>query len=467
MRPVRAAVAAGLTAALLLTLAGCSSGSKSSPAATTATPAATATTKPNDPTALATDAYVWGYPLVVSARTFNKLGRLVGVNHLYNQPQLSGLTTRIIVAPNQDTLYSIATVDLRHGPMVLTVPDVTDRYWTYQMLDSWTNAFAYIGTRATGGKGGTFVITPPGWKGTLPAGAKQISSPTDQMFVLGRFLVSGRQDIPNVEAITRHITFAPLDASAPPPPALPAPTGSPQQVASAGIRFFDELGDALAVNPPTTDAERQFLATLAPLGIGPGRHPSTEVRDPAIRTALTQAIPRGEIQIKQYAARNKHLVNGWQVDASGGRYGQNYLHRAAVAKVGWGANVPEEAVYPRSIVDGDGRSYDGSTTRYRIHFVAGQLPPVDAFWSLTLYGPDGFFTANPIARYAIGDRTPGLTKNADGSLDLIVQHDAPAGKTGNWLPAPAGPFTLMLRLYLPKPSVLDGTWRPPAVLPAN
>ena len=216
-RVAHTVLTAGLAATLLLTATGCSSGSSKSSATTTSTaPAATGTAAARD-AALATKAYVWGSPLVVSARTFDKLGHLIGVNHLYNQQQLSGLTTRVIVAPNQDTLYSIATVDLRHGPVVLTVPDVTDRYWTYQLLDSWTTAFAYVGTRGTDGKGGTFVITPPGWTGTVPPGAHRISSPTDQMFLLGRFLVSGPDDIPNVVAITGKATLKPLDPAAPRP----------------------------------------------------------------------------------------------------------------------------------------------------------------------------------------------------------------------------------------------------------
>jgi len=463
-RVARATLTAGLATTLLMTATACSSGSSKSSATTTSTAPAGTGTAAARYAALATKAYVWGSPLVVSARTFDKLGHLIGVNHLYNQQQLSGLTTRVIVAPNQDTLYSIATVDLRHGPVVLTVPDVTDRYWTYQLLDSWTTAFAYVGTRGTGGKGGTFVITPPGWTGTIPPGAHRISSPTDQMFLLGRFLVSGPDDIPNVVAITRTATLKPLDPAAPAPAPVPAAAGSPQQVPHAGITFFDELGDALAINPPTTEAERALLAQLAPLGIGPGRHPSIEVTDPTIRAALTQALPSGQRAIEQYAQRTRHTVNGWRIDTSGGRYGQDYLRRALVAQVGWGENVPQEAVYPRATVASTGRDLDG-TTRYRIHFAPGQLPPVGAFWSLTLYGPDGFFTANPIDRYAIGDRTPGLTRNPDGSLDLYVQHTAPAGKQGNWLPAPTGPFSLMMRLYLPKPSVLDGTWQPPAVTP--
>ncbi len=236
-----------------------------------------------------------GVSLVVSARTFDKLGGLVGVNHLLNQQQLSGLTTRVIVAPNQDTLYSIATVDLRHGPVVLTVPDVTDRYWTYQLLDSWTTAFAYVGNRGTGGKGGTFVITPPGWTGTLPAGAHRISSPADQMFLLGRFLVSGPSDVPNVVAITAKATLKPLD------PAAPAPAGAGcRRVTAAGARRASSSSTSSETpsrsTRPSTAGRACSARQLAALGIGPGRHPSSRSPTPPSR-GPRPALPSGQRRI--------------------------------------------------------------------------------------------------------------------------------------------------------------------------
>jgi hypothetical protein len=424
-----------------------------------------------DPASLAAQAFVWGYPLVVSQRTLQTLGALVGVDALFNQAALSTAQIRIIVSPNQDTLYSISVLDLRSEPVVLTVPDVTDRYWTYQFLDAWTDSFHYLGTRATLGKGGSFVITPPGWAGTVPAGTEQIASPTPELFLLGRYLVKSDADVANVVALQRSLvplhTLTGDAAPAPPPPLGKAP-GTPQEVGSTGAAFFDELGDTLAQNPPATDADKAHLASFTSLGIGPGLHPAaTAMAAGAASLAVLEAgVSRGAAQIDAAATSDTKAVNGWVAHLDIGTYADNLLLRAAVAKLAWGANVPAEAVYPVSNVDAAGQPYTGAKP-YVLHFDAGGLPPVDAklgFWSLTLYGPDRFFVANAMNRYAIGDRTPGLVFNADGSLDLYIQSDTPQGHEANWLPAPPGAFSLMLRLYLPQQSVMDGTYVYPPVI---
>jgi hypothetical protein len=413
------------------------------------------------------------------------LGALTGVNALLNSPALANDKTRFIVSPNQDTVYSIAVIDLRSEPMVLTVPDVTDRYWTYQFLDTWTDSFRYIGTRATGGKGGTFAITPPGFKGTLPAGAEQIASPTPQMFLLGRYLVKDDADAKNLTAIGRtmkalhEVTGAPAPAL---PPPLGAAPGKPTDVGSTGAQFFDELGDVLSVNPPAADADKAHLASYASLGIGPDLHPAAAARasDPALLAALEKGVKDGAAQIDALTASSTKSVNGWVARLDIGTYADDPLLRAAIAKVAWGANVPAEAVYPVSTVDASGQPY-ARAKRYVMHFDSGALPPVKAgggFWSLTLYASDHFFAPNAIGRFAIGDRTPGLTFNTDGSLDLYIQADSPAGHEANWLPAPepgyvppgsdcakqdCQAFTLILRLYLPEQSVLDGKYIYPGV----
>ena len=217
---------------------------------------------------VAAEAYVAGYPLVVTVRTLQRLGGLLGVNQLIWQRSLAGPDSRTIVAPNRDTLYSVAVLDLRSGPVALTLPAVTDRYFTYQLLDAWTESFAYVGTRTTGGRAGTWVISPPGWNGDVSEGAEHIQATTPQVFLLGRFLVDDEADVAEVTAIGERAALQPLSAltggdPAPPPPAPGAPAGTPQDVpADAG--FFDELGDALAVNPPTTDLQRRlFCAAVA------------------------------------------------------------------------------------------------------------------------------------------------------------------------------------------------------------
>jgi hypothetical protein len=474
-RRVAAALLAGV-----LALSACSSGDGAGDgtAGGDAPTAGAASTQLTD-VELATRTYVAGYPLVVSVRTLQRLGGLVGVNRLFWQNDLAGPQSRTIVAPNRDTLYSIAVLDLRAEPMVLTLPDVTDRYFTYQFLDAWTESFAYVGTRATRGRAGTWVITPPGWDGELPTGADRIEATTPQVFLLGRFLVDDQADIANVTAISQQASLRPLSTligapAAPPPPPLGEPLGTPQDIpADAG--FFDELGDALAVNPPTTAAQRELFARAEALGIGPRAHPTDATRSTDGERggadeagALDEGAATGYEQIVDEATALGRTANGWSANLHIGRYGDDMLLRAAVARVGWGANIAAEAVYPVARVDAAGDGLDGRTT-YRITFPAGELPPVEAFWSLSVYGEDMFFAEHPSGRYTIGDRTPGLTFGDDGSLEIVLSHDEPPtvadGRPVNWLPVPEGRFVLMLRLYLPGDAVLDGDYRYPPIRP--
>jgi hypothetical protein len=486
----RQAVARGLGAALacLLAVTACSGGGDRGDRGAVAGDDAGAPEVTD--TELAAQAYVAGYPLVVSIRTLQRLGGLIGVNRLLWQNSLAGPQSRIIVAPNRDTLYSVAVLDLRSEPMVLTLPRVDDRYYTYQFLDAWTESFAYIGTRATHGRAGTWVITPPGWDGELPVGADQIAASTPQVFLLGRFLVYDEADIANVTTISEQSSLRPLsaltgDPPVPPPPPLGEPAGTPQAIPT-DARFFDELGDALAVNPPTTPTQRELFAQAQGLGIGPGEHPAADATDadrgpsddragsggdgtlgadlvPVLDAGAALGFERIVDELDGFG----ETTNGWSTNLHIGRYGDETLLRAVVARVGWGANVADEAVYPVARVDADGAPLDGTAT-YRITFPAGDLPPVDAFWSLSVYGSDMFFAEHPSGRYTVGDRTPGLSYGADGSLEIVLSHDEPTpassgGAPVNWLPVPAGEFVLMLRLYLPRQQVLDGDYAYPPV----
>jgi hypothetical protein len=467
-------VMASLSIVMAIAVGACSSAGTPRSASTTsrpappssgvATPASTST-----PAALAADAYVWGLPLVVSMRTAQTFARLIGVDRLFNQQKLSGPGRGVVVAPNVDTLYSIAVIDLRSGPVVLTVPAIHDRYYTYQFLDMYTESFAYVGTRATAGAAGSWVIAPIGWAGAVPVGDHLIRATTPLVFLLGRFLVAGTSDVPTVRGVMAQVRLAPLASSvagsSPVAASLGAPPGTPQSVSSAGAAFFDELGAALAVNPPPTAADRAALARFAPLGVGSGRHPAAKSTQ-AQRAALTQGVSAGAKRVAGAVGAPGHVVNGWQTRSGQlGRYGDDFLLRAVVAQSGWGANVPEEAVYVGSVRDARGDLYSGSQA-YVMHFAAGSLPPAKAFWSLTVYGLDGFLVANPADRYAVGDRTPGLQTNRDGSVDFYLQHDPPAGHQSNWLPTPAGGFRLITRIYLPEPRVLDGSYELPPVEPA-
>ncbi len=420
-----------------------------------------------DTSAIAADAYVWGLPLVVTMRTLQTFAPAIGVNHLFAQQQLSDPSSRLVVAPNVDTLYEVAVLDLRNGPLVLTVPEVRDRYYTFQFLDMYTEAFAYVGTRATGGMAGSWVVAAPGWQGALPPGSSLISARTPLVFLLGRFLVLNAGDLPAARAVMAQVRLDPLvpgsGDSGPAASSLGAAPGAPQKIADAGAAFFDELGDVLAVNPPASDADREALASFAAIGVGPGLHPAAD-GTPEARAVLAQGVADGAARIEQGGTSSAHTVNGWESRLELGHYGGDFLLRATVAQSFWGANVPEEAVYLTSGEDVNGDAYSGSRS-YVLHFAPGALPPTRAFWSLTLYGPDMFLVENPAHRYAIGDRTPGLQANADGSLDLYLQQSPPAGHEPNWLPTPEGPFLLMMRIYLPEPSVLDGTYELPAVVP--
>jgi hypothetical protein len=421
------------------------------------------TARPTTDAELAAEAYVAGYPLVVTTRTLQHFAGLLGVNRLAWQPALAGPASRAVVAPNRDTLYSLAVLDLRSEPVALTLPAITDRYYTYQLLDAWSESFAYLGTRATGGRAGTWVITGPGWEGDLPPGVERIESTTSQLLLLGRYLVDDEADIANVHALREQVRLEPLSAltggTAPPPP---APIGEPAGAAQAvptDASFFAELGPALAVNAPTTPHQRDLFDQATRLGIGPGAAPGDH------RRLLDEAAAEGDRRITEEAARQLD-GGGWEARSLAGRYGDDLLQRAVVARIGWGANIPEEAVYPIARTDAAGDPLDGAHA-YRVRFPAGALPPVDAFWSLTVYGPDMFFVEHPSGRYSIGDRTAELAYGDDGSLEVVISHAPPApgpdGRTPNWLPSPEGPFVLMFRLYLPRPEVLAGDYRYPPV----
>jgi hypothetical protein len=373
--------------------------------------------------------------------------------------------------------------------MALSMPAITDRYFTYQLLDAWTESFAYIGTRATEGRAGTWVVTPPGWEGELPDGAERLESSTPLVFLLGRFLVDDEADVANVTALAGQVRLEPLatlmgeEAPAPPPP-LGEPVGAAQDIPT-DASYWDELGDALAVNPPPTPAQEATFAAVAGLGVGAGEHPAADAAagaasgevDAAAGPAagevdvdlLAEGAAAGDARIDAAVAGGPGTTNGWGRAGHVGTYGDDVLQRALVARIGWGANVPEESVYPVARVDAAGDTLDGGAT-YRITFPPGGQPPVDAFWSLTAYAEDMFLAEHPSGRYAIGDRTPGLAEADDGSLTLVLAHDeadaaaaVPEGDPVNWLPVPEGPFVLMLRLYLPGPSVLDGTYEYPPI----
>jgi hypothetical protein len=292
------------------------------------------------------------------------------------------------------------------------------------------------------------------------------------VWILGRTLVDGPSDVADANAIQHGYTITPLNrfgGAANPAAFLPSASSKAQPLPT-GLAFFDALGAALAQNP-APKAERSLLRRFATVGIGPGRTPSTEQLPSSVRAGLLAGIKDGQREVDAYTARTRAASarkhNGWLVPpADAGNFGSDYLLRASIAQDAIGANRPEEAIYPSTTIDSRGRALNGAH-RYVLHFAKGELPPVSAFWSLTMYDQNRFLVANPIDRYSVGDRTQGLKRNADGSLDIVLQASRPKRNASNWLPAPKGAFNLTLRLYQPKPSVLKGSWTLPTITRAG
>lgn len=446
------------------------------------------TTVATDPATVAGNAFLAGFPLVTTVRTMQTFASIIGVNRLFVTPRLVDPTSHLVVAPNRDTVYVLAVIDLRPGPQVLSVPEVSDRYHVIQLLDAWMGGFGLVGTRATGGRAGSWAIVPPDHDGPIPDDAERLDCPTNQAFLLGRIRAVDEADAADAVAVgrlfgLRALTPAGRSEAAAEPPAMPPPPGTPQTVGANGIAFFDELGDALAVNPPVTDEQRAAIEAAAELGIGPGRHPaaasngtdSTDSTDSGnegdgngAAEVLRQAVTDGLRELEDAEGVGIREVNGWAVnlDLGTAETDGGLKERAFVARYFWGPVPAEEAVYPRAIEASDGRPLDGAK-HYRIHFPSRGLPPVEAFWSLTVYGPDMFLVPNPTGRYSLSSDTPGLATNADGSLDVYLQHDPPAGHESNWLPVPDGRFNLIMRLYLPGEPILDGTYEYPPVAVAD
>jgi hypothetical protein len=370
-----------------------------------------------------------------------------------------------------DTLYSFAWLDLSKEPIVLSVPDTDDRYYLMPMLDAWSNVFASPGKRTTGTKAGIFAIVGPDWKGTLPDGVKEIKAPTNTGIIAGRTQANGPADYKVVNALQEQYKLTPLSsfgkAYTPPKgavdPKIDMKTPPVEQVNGMNAEtFFKRLAALMKSNPPP-EADAPMLKKLARIGIVPGRDFDMKKLDPAVAKGLEKSVQAAVAKIGAMAREIGKPVNGWRIlPMNVGKFGTDYDVRAVVALLGLGANIPQDAIYPTVFVDADGKPLTGGK-RYVLHFDKGQLPPVNAFWSVTMYNAQSFFVDNPLNRYNIAGWMP-LKFNDDGSLDIYIQRDSPGKeKESNWLPAAKEEFSMNLRLYWPKESALDGTWKPPAV----
>ncbi len=423
--------------------------------------------------ALGAEAYIFGYPLVIMDLTRANAALTIGPeNQLRRVRQFPDASFREVVRPNADTLYTTGFVDISKGPWVFELPPNGQRYEVMPFMDAWTNVFAAPGTRILGTGGGRFLLAGPSWQGQTPTGLTLLRAPTQMVWLIGRTQTNGAVDYPVVHRLQDGIKLRTLaDWQADPAghesslstwqPATAKPRPPIQQMQAMTAEDFFTRFALLMVNNPPAAADAPMLAKLSHLGITPGQPPNWNLLD---RWCVSLGRWLADFKIARELKKPRDLVRGWQTPpALLGNYGTSYDIRAVIAMIGLGANLPADAIYPQTRVDGMGQALDGSH-RYRIHFNAGELPPVNAFWSVTAYGDDDFFIENPLQRFAIGDRDP-LLFNADGSLDLLLQANAPDGEIKrNWLPVrPGQSFILNARLYWPKAPALSGQWGMPAV----
>lgn len=431
--------------------------------------------------AAAVEAYVYGYPLVtmeytrrVMTNTAEPKGNHAPMGQFHKARVYPDAKFRDVTAPNADTLYSTAWLDLAKEPYVLSLPDMGDRYFLMPMLSGWTDVFEVPGTRTTGNKAQTYAITGPGWKGALPEGVKELKSPTNMVWILGRTYCTGTpEDYKACHAVMDKYDLRPLSAHGKPytPPAgkveptTDMKTAVREQVNKLDAAAYFTLVAALMKDNPAAKEDAAVVAKMAKIGVVPGKAFDGTKLDPAVAKALANTPKLGFEQIMGHFKAAGRLENGWTFATKTGVYGTDYIQRAFITAIGLGANRPQDAVYPTSEGDAGGKKYSGAN-KYVLHFEKGQTPPANAFWSLTMYDAGYFFVENPLNKYTVSPRND-LKYNPDGSLDVYIQNESPGkDKEANWLPAPKGEFILMMRLYWPKekdPSILDGSWKLPPV----
>jgi hypothetical protein len=436
--------------------------------------------------AIAEEAFIYGLPLVMNYAVMNEFvidknsGQYKApFNTISNETRVFTYKDTAVVTPNSDTPYSMLWLDLRAEPMVISVPAVPKgRYYSVQLVDGNTYNYGYIGSRATGFDAGNYLVAGPDWKGETPAGIKKVfHSTTPFGLTIFRTQLMNAADMPNVEKVQAGYKAQPLSAflKQPSPPAAPSINFVPASTAGIKANFYEYLGAALQFVPESPE-DKAIRARLATIGIGPGK--TFEFKDLSAehKAAVLLGMKEGDDKVDKFLASGFKDINGWKVGSAFGDrafFNGNWLLRAAAAKGGIYGNNAEEAMYPMSRVDAAGQTLDTAKHNYTLTFPAGQLPPVNAFWSVTMYdGKTQLLIENPIGRYLINSpMLPGMKKNADGSLTLTIQKDSPGkAKESNWLPAPDGTAYLVMRLYWPKdapPSILppgEGTWQPPGLV---
>jgi hypothetical protein len=414
------------------------------------------------------DAEVWGLPLVLTSNLRDLVACQVRVDVLYNAVRLQGPnSTSTVPYPNDDTLYSTAFLDLRARPQLLRIPRVRGRYVDFQLLDMYTNTIADVGVLTGGERGGTYALVGPGWHGTIPKAVVRIDVPTPDAWLLGRTQVKGPADLTAAVDLEAQYSLTALSGHGSGTIGGPSTLACPAAAlpSSTSLGFLGDLEKDMAADPPAA-ADGPVVQAMNAAGIGPGRTPVVASAGDA--DGYLQALRLGASLLAGATGQGSStLPTGWIRGAVEGTYGTDYVERALVAQETLGTQVPAQAVY-----FGASAAKSGTTTTplvgtgsYEIRFPAGDLPPhgSDGFWSITLYNATGSLVANPIDRYSIGDDTRGLVRGPDGSLTIVLSASRPTQTDANWLPAPNGAFTIVLRVYDPTPQVLDGSWSPSAI----
>ena len=453
------------------------------------TTARAADVTPAETKAIAEEAYIYGLPIVMNYAVMHEYAVDKGgpqfkapFNQIKNEARVFTYEDTAIITPNSDTPYSFMWMDLRAEPMVLSVPAVEkERYYAVMLCDGNTYNYGYIGSRATGNEAGDYMVVGPDWKGEKPAGIKKVFTSTTPFSVAGyRTQLFKAEDMPNVVKVQGGYKAQPLSAflKQPAPPAAPKTDFVPATTAGIKANYFQYLDAALQFVPPAPE-EKEIRAKLAKIGIGSDKPFDFKSLSAEQKEAFRLGMKSGDEKVDKFLASGVKNVNNWNIGSFFGDrdfFKANWLMRAGAAKGGLYGNDAVEATYPFTRVDATGEKLDGSKNKYTLTFPAGQLPPVNAFWSVTMYdGKSQFLIKNPINRYLINSpMLPDMKKNEDGSLTLYIQKDSPgADKESNWLPAPNDLIYLVMRLYWPKtepPSILpagEGTWKPPGIVKAK
>ena len=439
--------------------------------------------------AIGVDAYTYLYSLITMDITRKQLtngeagkGIAGPMNSFANIPEFPPADMKVVVRPNFDTLYSSGWLDLSKEPVIVSVPDTGGRYYLLPMLDMWTDVFASPGWRTTGTEAADFIVVPPGWRPDLrdrlieefklPKDTQRLDAPTPYVWIIGRTKTDGPSDYDAVHKIQAGFKITPLSqwGKTPEPVQfrfdstidMKTPPKIQVDTMPAG-KFFAYGVELMKQNPPHI-TDQPIIAVMKRIGIEPGKSFDISQVDPVVKKAL-ERVPQGAQELMRWkVASLARVANGWSMNTDTmGVYGNYYLKRAVVSQLGLGANLPEDAIYPMNLADESGKPLDGAN-KYTIHFDKSTIPPVNAFWSVTLYDHEGYQVANSLNRFALSSWMP-FQFNPDGSLDLYFQNESPgAEKDANWLPAPKGEFNLTMRLYAPRSEALTGKWNPPPVV---